>query len=312
MLPLDIHKLIVDVVGDEFAAQGDVRISTARFASPRPQLGSQDPGRVLRSFSLVCKYWRTLALVHLFKNIFLFPPPPVGEPYFTHKKGRPSSYALLWRVLERNPSLGRCVKHLHLDLPIGPGLSLGEDHTLEKVCRILSPVTSLVIGGLTPPSDHPQALAAFAHHSMETVNTPLSARTSIVNGLRFLTHTTTLQHISIACRTFKTSMVEGGPNIRALDLPDVEDIVVDHQEEGTFLKSLEELKLGSAHNAMASLRTNPEVTLFRGIRTLQAKFNVSTLVLWDQTFVWENLTALHVDCIRTTCESLSFFLPFNH
>jgi len=284
-LPWDIHKHIVDAVGEEFAAQGiGALLSTWR------EIEEKDPKIVLRTFSLVNKYWRSLAAVHLFRKIFLYPLPPSIPGYPSDY--RISPYMRFYRLLERNPSLASYVQHVHLELPIESSDSVGapdEDYIMEKVCKILTPVSSLDIVGIDPPIHS----ALHPDHSAGASYTPLSSRPLVQSGLRSLVRTPQFRNLSVVGSAFRTSLLEGVPILESLTLSGDRAVVVDHQSNN--LPVLERLKLGLANRFMAGLQTTPDIRpFFQNVRHLDARFEIWTPIQWDQTLAWESLRKLQL------------------
>jgi len=120
-LPPELHKLILDVLGDE---------AVVAFQSAERLVG--DVRLTLSSCSLVCKYWHTLTLRHTFYGVRL----AVYNPLCQDREER--ARRELVELIEANPLIGQCVQSFDLSL-----LGGFAPEAIERMCLLVSPVKNL-------------------------------------------------------------------------------------------------------------------------------------------------------------------------
>ena len=185
ILPLELHKLIIDFIGEEF-------VSARLHRSTRKD--SAEVRGTLLACSLVCKEWHREALQHRFYTV-----------NFSLHSGdqRLKRYDKLFRILESNPFIKQCIRRAEI---IARGEILSED--LETLCNAISPLETICV--VAQPAD-----IGFGHRL---------PRPSLLDGLpaTLLAHHT--RHFSVRSDHFPLHLLENMTNLRSLTLQGVEDV----------------------------------------------------------------------------------------
>ena len=128
LLPLELHQLIVNAVGDEYVAAcwWDTVYPPADDIAAVPG----DSRDTLRSCSLVCKHWHALTLHHTFYGVI------VGlEDNVNQRVRKDRVEERLLELLRANPSIKRCIRVFCLSLSLFTSAD-----TVKKLCCTVTPV----------------------------------------------------------------------------------------------------------------------------------------------------------------------------
>ena len=200
-LPLELHKAIIDVFGEELAEQQDT--------------GGRTPDReltkTLKTLAFVSRFWHRHTITYIFRTVtFSWP--------FSPSQG-PHKVVSFLPLLDANPFIAPCVRKFVFSVtrsepgdPPAPDVSL-----LDDLCRRLENVDSLNIFCLEFGSD------VFRKDSDQL---------EIVRAVRRLAQTPHLRTMLVMGATLRSSFVRKAPNLSALTLCRVNEVIVDDLAEG--------------------------------------------------------------------------------
>jgi len=263
-LPLELHQLIIDIIIDD-----------AGLAQQAVYREGEDTRGSLGACSLVCKNWHAHTLRYIFHRV-----------HFTLVDSDEdlTRRAELFRLLEVNPLIRRCIRRAHIYLSI----SVSPDG-VEALCNAISPVEtfSLVLESsqLDLPSPSP------------------------LDSLHPILSTSHLRNLSIWSRYFPTRMLEGLANLQSLTLEGVKVVVFNHKardgrEDGVWRSStLERLVVTPARRFLAKIGSVADSNIglsafFEHLKYLDIAFDTDEMALnssWNILLArWKRLETLIV------------------
>ena len=254
ILPAELQQLIIDFVGDGYVNARLLRLETQRC----------EAREALRTCSLVCKAWHSRTLRHTFyDNYFAF--------FATDRELK--RHAELFRILEANPLIRRCIRRAEIYMEEGV---LPE--RVETLCKAITPIGTLRIEVGTIASED---------------GLP---RPSPLDGLHPILTTPYLCDLSIFAARVPLCLLESLTNLRSLTLEGVKTLDAESGRDGEWClesSTLERLvvtrgrralsQLGDAVNSVAGLNM-----FFKQIKILDMDL-AGDQILRD--FSWHGLLA---------------------
>ena len=261
-LPVEIHGLIIDIIGDEH------NVDVNHPQSHQHQLRCME---YLRTCALVCKRWHIYTLPYIFGSVDL-------ARYSNHYETLTPQNQLerlerLLQVLEPKPFIGRYVR----SLSVFANGHLPEFHdALGKLVSYIQLVTMLTIS-YRFPSSPPDLLPFFDN------NPSLFPQ---------------LQHITLwRAEDFKTSSLRVSSNLKSITFYEPDQIITDHGEDFHNHASLQKLVLDSSDSVMTKMQTDARFRgLFRNVQHFDMALSRPIIDVerpyWQGTLNWENLRSL--------------------
>ena len=273
-LPLELHQLIIDVIGDEYVSS---------------KLPSKDGTRdALQACSLVCKSWHSRSLRHTFYS--------TDFAFFNGDRVL-QRQTELFRILDVNPSIRRCIRRTEIYLETGVLL---ED--VEALCNTISPIETL------------RVVVETSHDEPDSPHSPLE-------GLHPILNTQFLRDFSVWAAHFPLRLVENATKLRSLTLQGVETLDTESVRDGAWCSesTLEKLVVARGRRVLTQVgaaveRSTGLYAFFEGVKHLEMYLTVDELLhhsSWRLLLArWIRLETLVFHWILATIGKLVFIDAF--
>ena len=264
-LPLELHQEIIESVGAEASI-----LAESKYDVHKEGL------EVLCTISLVCKAWHVLAMRHIFRWVCLTDkwPQNVTRGY-NGPTGRLQSFLSL---IQANPDIGRSVQSVTFDCST---LQPKTHALMEQICAVITPITSLLI-------DLP--------HTFPVIR--LQDYPRLLSAIHALARTPKLQELAFASMGVYTSLLEGIPNLRCIELKEAcKQLVVDSSPP--YLARPTKAVLGNNHWRLISmLHQEPDGrAILSDLEELAMTVPLPTEFRWCEVLHLGRLTSLHLRCM---------------